>query len=78
MEKEIDTLKDEIGIIRKNLKELEKRQGLVDILVKRNNLIRDTQKALLEIQNGFIVEIKEKISQEATRLFIRDFRGEIN
>lgn len=68
-EKKLRELAEEIKITRKNIKELEKKQGMVDVLIRKGDLTRESKRALDEIQEEFIVEIKEKISAEATRIF---------
>lgn len=68
-----DRLNEEMGLLeekRQKLdaqrKEIEKKEGLKSELVKRANLIGDTEEALSQIDAAFTSEIKDRISSIAT------------
>jgi len=67
--KDIGIIKEEILIIEKNIKELEKKEGIKNLLVKKMTILRDVKDAMDEIFNDFTAEIKVKIGTYATEIF---------
>lgn len=67
--KKIDECGDVIKSTRLKIKDKERHEGLRNNLIRRCDIISASKEALLTIQNEFVEEIKNKISEYATLIF---------